>query len=597
MQLLEPRQLLHGTVDLSINFAPKRVPGVEGMLNDVGLLYGDRGDGLIYGWQKDNTKNARDRNLIGDQSLDTLAMLQVNGGRKKWEIELPNGEYDVTVASGDARYVDSVNHINVEGLNVVKTTPSVAHPFNIKTRTITVADGKLTVRPGADAENAKINWIRIQTVHTDGGEEVPTTPSVSASAVDATATEGDADDAGQLRLTRDGDVTAELTVNLEWSGTADASDVTSPRPTNVTFAAGQTVIDLPVVAAADDLDEPLEGATLTVVAGTGYTVGTTPTASVAITNVTPLPDPDPEPTPDPVLTGITWAKTGGPPSTFSETTSEVVNGKMFLFGGYNAAFSPQNKVYRFDGTTWTTLNNSPIGFTHVGSAVVGNKIWFAGGYVSNGSGGQIFGTDVVRIYDTTNDSWTSVLNLPANRSAGALVRVGRKLHFFGGLDSKKRDKGDHWELDLRTPTKWITRAAMPDPRNHLGYTLAGTKMYAVGGQHDLNEDTGNDAAVHAYDVLTGTWSAVARLPRPTSHTHNSTFAIGEKVIAVGGSTTGENSLTQVMEYDPSTNKWRERGTLPVALSATASQLIAGHILVSGGTTSGSRPENDTWINV
>ena len=36
-------------------------------------------------------------------------------------------------------------------------------------------------------------------------------------------------------------------------------------------------------------------------------------------------------------------------------------------------------------------------------------------------------------YDTVKDIWTSMLQLPVNRSAGALVRVGRKLHFFGGL--------------------------------------------------------------------------------------------------------------------------------------------------------------------
>src|SRR3712207_3484169 len=124
LESLEGRRML--AVDVAVNFAPKRVPGVEGMITDVGLAYGDRGDGLTFGWQKDNTKNHLGRNLLSDQSRDTLAMLQVNGGRKKWEMAVENGQYEITVASGDARYVDSVNHINVEGRNVVKTTPSKA---------------------------------------------------------------------------------------------------------------------------------------------------------------------------------------------------------------------------------------------------------------------------------------------------------------------------------------------------------------------------------------------------------------------------------------------------------------------------------------
>src|SRR5439155_6367326 len=163
-------------------------------------------------------------------------------------------------------------------------------------------------------------------------------------------------------------------------------------------------------------------------------------------------------------------------------------------------------------------------------------IYLAGGYVGDW---KSFDTPVTRHvwrYDTVHDTWTAVLNLPANRAAGALVRVGRKLHFFGGLDQSKQDRGDHWVLDLRRPTRWVTAAALPDPRNHLGYAETGGKIYAVGGQHDLDEQHGNDAAVDAFDVVTGKWTAVASLPRVTSHTHNATFVNGGEIIAVGGST-------------------------------------------------------------
>ena len=99
-------------------------------------------------------------------------------------------------------------------------------------------------------------------------------------------------------------------------------------------------------------------------------------------------------------------------------------------------------------------------------------------------------------YDTVTDDWQAMLSLPAARSAGALVRVGRKLHFFGGVDSRRRDTADHWVLDLRRPTKWVTDTAMPNPRNHLGAIETGGKIYAIGGQHRGDESEHcNDATI------------------------------------------------------------------------------------------------------
>jgi N-acetylneuraminic acid mutarotase len=302
----------------------------------------------------------------------------------------------------------------------------------------------------------------------------------------------------------------------------------------------------------------------------------------------------------PYVESINWKQMADAPLSKFESMGDVVNGKLYVFGGYKSASIQQTvqvAVYDPAVNKWTTRKDMPESLTHSGTASDGNFIYLAGGYVGDWKGIDTPVTRHVWKYNTTNDTWTSMLSLPANRSAGALVRVGRKLHFFGGLDQRKRDMGDHWVLDLRHPTKWVTAAAMPDPRNHLGYVETGGKIYAIGGQHDLDEDTGNDAAVHAYDVVKGTWSAVASLPRVTSHVHNATFASGGKVMIVGGSTAGEKSLADVLSYDPASNAWKAVGQFPVPISAAVADLINGHIIVTGGTSSGSVPMNDTWINV
>ena len=302
----------------------------------------------------------------------------------------------------------------------------------------------------------------------------------------------------------------------------------------------------------------------------------------------------------PFVEGIAWRQLTDAPLSKFESMGDVVNGKLYVFGGYKSASIQQTtQVAVYDPATnqWSTRKEMPESLTHSGTASDGNFIYLAGGYVGDWKGVETPVTRHVWKYDTVTDTWTSLISLPANRSAGALVRVGRKLHFFGGLDQRKRDMGDHWVLDLRKPNKWVTAAAMPNPRNHLGYIETGGKIYAIGGQHNLDEKSGNDNDVDAYDVVAGTWSKVASLPRVISHVHNAAFTSGGRVMIVGGSTTNEVSLSDVLSYDPATNAWKTVGQLPIPLSATVAELIGDHIIVTGGTSSGSVPMNDTFINV
>jgi hypothetical protein len=55
-------------------------------------------------------------------------------------------------------------------------------------------------------------------------------------------------------------------------------------------------------------------------------------------------------------------------------------------------------------------------------------------------------------------------------------------------------------------------------------------------------------------------------------------------------------MADVFSYDPAANKWSTLGQLPLPLSAATADLVAGHILVTGGTSAGSIPKNDTFIS-
>ncbi|MDB9485369.1 S8 family serine peptidase [Dolichospermum circinale CS-537/01] len=114
------------------------------------------------------------------------------------------------------------------------------------------------------------------------------TPVVTVAATDADA--GEPANNGQYTLTRTGDTTSSLTVNVALSGTATNGTDYTTIPNTVTFAAGSStaVVNLSVID--DNLPEGTETATLTVLAGTGYTPGSLGTNSgspASQGNVTP----------------------------------------------------------------------------------------------------------------------------------------------------------------------------------------------------------------------------------------------------------------------------------------------------------------------
>ncbi len=150
------------TTAIRVNFQPSGAPIPAGYLADVGLTYANRGNGQTYGWTTVNSAQARDRNATSDQRYDTLTHLQKpENPDAVWEIAVPNGSYRVHVVSGDASYFDGVFRLSVEGVLTVSGTPTSASRWIEGTTTVTVTDGRLTLRSAAGGSNNKVCFIEI----------------------------------------------------------------------------------------------------------------------------------------------------------------------------------------------------------------------------------------------------------------------------------------------------------------------------------------------------------------------------------------------------------------------------------------------------
>jgi glucose/arabinose dehydrogenase len=149
---------------IRVNFQTASAAVPTGYLKDAGLAYGDRGNGQAYGWNADNVSQMRDRNSSAspDQRYDTLAYMQrPQNPDAVWEIAVPNGSYRVRLVAGDPSYFDILYKLGVEGVLTVNGTSSSAARWVEGTSTVTVSDGRLTIRSAAGATANKICFVEI----------------------------------------------------------------------------------------------------------------------------------------------------------------------------------------------------------------------------------------------------------------------------------------------------------------------------------------------------------------------------------------------------------------------------------------------------
>lgn len=146
------------TFSASVNFQVAGKTAPVGYFADTGDVYASRGNGLTYGWNISHTAYTRESLLIIDRRLATLCRFRSGG---IWEIAVPNGTYNVTVAIGDGEQ-PSVHTINAEGTAFWNAQSLAAGQFVNRTLAVTVSDGRLTINQGSAAHEAtRIDYVLI----------------------------------------------------------------------------------------------------------------------------------------------------------------------------------------------------------------------------------------------------------------------------------------------------------------------------------------------------------------------------------------------------------------------------------------------------
>ncbi len=311
------------------------------------------------------------------------------------------------------------------------------------------------------------------------------------------------------------------------------------------------------------------------------------------------------------FTTIGWSTVASQPFPVYESQGEVVNGKLYTFGGFDndkifqlGQYTPTDRAYVYNPATntWTSIASMPPmngtgrgGVTHAGFTTDGNDIYFSGGYTSNSTGtGQIFGTKEVWKYIVSENRYVRLPDLPKALASGTLDYIDGDLHHVGGFPGHPNTTtavGDHYVLDLDNLTAgWKTLAPVPNPRNHPGSTVYEGKLYFIGGQHGNDHTSVPQNDVHVYDPATNIWTQLADLPSPSgttgrAHISSAVFVLGNRIFVIGGETSHTVFTSMVSAFTPATNTWQNLTNFPKAVAGGVAGNLSDNIYYTGGWNS------------
>ncbi|NJK82440.1 MAG: hypothetical protein HC912_00075, partial [Saprospiraceae bacterium] len=159
-----------------INFQDNTFTPPTGYIADIGLAYGDRGNGNFFGWTNGTgTPTSNEASARGTQRgvtnassdsvklKNSLSLMQgvASPANAKWEIAVPNGTYIVFVSAGDPDFINSQHTLRVEGeVAISNFVPTNQNLWKTAQVSVEVTDGKLTL-DAIGGDNSKINYILI----------------------------------------------------------------------------------------------------------------------------------------------------------------------------------------------------------------------------------------------------------------------------------------------------------------------------------------------------------------------------------------------------------------------------------------------------
>jgi N-acetylneuraminic acid mutarotase len=277
-----------------------------------------------------------------------------------------------------------------------------------------------------------------------------------------------------------------------------------------------------------------------------------------------------------------WGGRAPLPTPRSEVASAVLDGKIYVIGGFNAQGQSSNVVevytplgFGSPDNHWERKASLPEGRDHPMAAAFGGKVYVFGG----GAGPATRSTFV---YDPGSDSWSRGADMPFARTAGGAGVLGDRIIVAGGTG----DSPATTMVFNPAANSWSTGPVLSEPREHLAVVAAVGRVYVIGGRW-------NDVLKSKNEVLdspTGSWRLLA--PMPTARGGTAAGVADGRIFVAGGEAFNPNrTFPEVEVYDTATDTWTSAPDLPtprhgLAVQGATVRGITEIYVIGGGETAG-----------
>jgi hypothetical protein len=218
---------------------------------------------------------------------------------------------------------------------------------------------------------------------------------------------------------------------------------------------------------------------------------------------------------------------------------------------------------RAEAGEWTYGRAMSSRRSYIAAAQVGSDVYVAGGMV--GETGRPLAT--FQRYDTRQDEWTTLTQLPVPTRAAAAAAIDGVIYVIGGTTPA----GNTTNVWAWQGGAWKRKAPLPAPRFNHAAVAVGTRIWVLGGFADGEEHDD----VFVYDTQADLWRRSRPLPRPT-HAFGA-VALGAEIWVVGGRR-GERVLPEVWILDTSgSGAWRRGPTMPKPMELLGAAVVEDRI--------------------
>lgn len=276
--------------------------------------------------------------------------------------------------------------------------------------------------------------------------------------------------------------------------------------------------------------------------------------------------------------GLLWRTRAPMPTPRLEAGAAVVNGKVYVIGGFSGSALTTNEEYDPVTDTWATKASMPTSRRSPVVAAVNNKIYAIGG-MSYINANQVTYSYATEEYDPTTNTWTTKGAMPPGNTVNPILSnrfiagtaINGKIYVAVFNNNGTPPLFSTFEYDPVTDTWNTNKAPVPFGNNQYAVAALSGKFYSL-----------TASSFAEYDPLADIWIIKPSSPQSLSQMRLVALPSKNKLYAIGGFTASDIHDT-VQEYDPTSNIWTTQTSVPIPRHSTTTAEVGGMVYAFGGS--------------